>query len=723
MSFYALTALVNAIAASIFGPVVLFKNRKRTINRIFGLFCFLIAVWSYSYFFWQIATTEKTALFWSHALMAGAIFVPVAYLHFVLCLFDKISEKKKMLIAGYSVSFLFFLANFTPFFIKGVEPKLNFNFWPEAGILYGPFLLFWFFYALYSVYLLFKEYKTSFGIAKNQIRYILLGTIVGYFGGVTNYPLWFDIPVAPLGNWTFTFYLGIITYSILKYRLMDIRFVLGRGAVYVLSFATTILFAFGLSLLNNRYSANLPLNVSGSLILITSIIFFQPVFRLFEKFASEYFYYTFYSYQTVLIDLGKKLTQVLELDKLSGLLAETLMNTLKLDRAVILLKSADGSYEIQKNIGFKQENGISLVKDSFLTAWLEMTQKPLVAEEIALIIRDAKNASGKENLEKLRENMKKIEAAVCLPLLLEERIFGMIVLGNKISRDPYSGEDLELLTTLSSQASIALQNAKLYSETKGFSQKLEKEVENRTKELQSAYEELKKLDKAKSEFLSIASHQLRTPLTAVKGYISMILEKSYGQVPEKIEKPLQNVSISNERLIKLVNDLLSISRIEAGRIEMNFESQRIEELIASVTEELKNVAKEKNLYLKFEKPKLALPLILIDKEKLRQVILNLIDNAIRYTQKGGITIKAKIEETVLRIEVSDTGAGMTDEELSKMFESFSRGTAGARLYTEGAGLGLYIARKFVEMHRGRIWAESKGKKQGSVFFVELPVGR
>lgn len=248
-----------------------------------------------------------------------------------------------------------------------------------------------------------------------------------------------------------------------------------------------------------------------------------------------------------------------------------------------------------------------------------------------------------------------------------------------------------------------------------------KELENLTYKLQKAYEELKKLDKAKSEFLSIASHQLRTPLTAVKGYISMILENSYGQIPEKIEKPLKNVSLSNERLIKLVNDLLSVSRIEAGRIEMNFQESSIEDLINSVIEELKIKAKEKGLYLKFEKPKSPLPKISFDKENLRQVILNLIDNAIRYTEEGGVMVKLQITDNKLQIIFSDTGAGMTDEELSKMFESFSRGSAGNRLYTEGVGLGLYIAKKFVEMHKGRIWAKSQGKKKGSSFYVELPV--
>ena len=159
MGFYAITALINAIVGSLIGPFVYFKNRKGVINKTFALFCLTIVIWSYSYFFWQISTTETAALFWSRALMIGAIFIPISYLHFILGLLNKIQKKKKILIFGYLVFFFFFLVNFTSLFIEGVKPKLNFNFWPDAGILYLPFLLLWFFYALYAIFLLLKEHS------------------------------------------------------------------------------------------------------------------------------------------------------------------------------------------------------------------------------------------------------------------------------------------------------------------------------------------------------------------------------------------------------------------------------------------------------------------------------------------------------------------------------------------------------------------------------------
>ena len=245
-------------------------------------------------------------------------------------------------------------------------------------------------------------------------------------------------------------------------------------------------------------------------------------------------------------------------------------------------------------------------------------------------------------------------------------------------------------------------------------------------QLQEAYKKLEELDKTKSEFVSIASHQLRTPLSAMKGYISMILEGSYGTLETKQKKPLESISESNERLIRLVNDLLNVSRIESGKIEMKWEQGSVKEIIKSVVEELAIKTKEKNVEVVFEESESSLPLIRIDKEKIRNVVLNIVDNAIRYTPHGKIVLNVKgqmsnVKIRTLLISVKDTGEGMTQEEIGKLFQTFSRGGAGMKFSTEGAGLGLYIAKKFVEMHRGRIWAESAGKGQGSTFYVELPV--
>ncbi len=244
--------------------------------------------------------------------------------------------------------------------------------------------------------------------------------------------------------------------------------------------------------------------------------------------------------------------------------------------------------------------------------------------------------------------------------------------------------------------------------------------------LKEANEKLKKLDKAKSEFISIASHQLRTPLTAIKGYLSMIMDGNYGEISEAAESKMEQVLQSAERLISLVNDLLNVSRIESGKIEMNFKKINLVDFIKDSIKELKIVANNENLYLKFENKIEHSLEAEIDQQRMRQVILNIIDNAIKYTAEGGITITTKKQvmesgkDSVL-ITIKDTGEGMDEKEIKNIFESFSRGSAGDLMHVEGAGLGLYIAKKFVDMHDGLIWIESEGKGKGTKFLIELPI--
>lgn len=258
------------------------------------------------------------------------------------------------------------------------------------------------------------------------------------------------------------------------------------------------------------------------------------------------------------------------------------------------------------------------------------------------------------------------------------------------------------------------------------------ELESLSTQLAVANDKLHQLDKAKSEFISIASHQLRTPLTSIKGFGSLLLEGTYGEIPETQRGALEKIYISNERLIQLVEDLLNISRIEAGRMEFDFQEAQIEDLTDEAVKTLELSAKAKNLYLEWQKPAVALPKVKIDITKIKEVISNMIDNAIKYTQKGGVAVRLekntawdtehKTHKEYVRVFVSDTGIGMDQEEINMIFEKFQRGKQVAHYHTDGTGLGMYIGKKIVAEHKGRIWAESDGKGKGSRFILELPVG-
>ncbi len=239
---------------------------------------------------------------------------------------------------------------------------------------------------------------------------------------------------------------------------------------------------------------------------------------------------------------------------------------------------------------------------------------------------------------------------------------------------------------------------------------------------ESRREEAERFNQAKTEFLAVTSHQLRTPLTAIRGYLSMVRRNHYGPLPKYLVSPLEEVYQSTLRLVKLTNLLLNISRIETGRLKMNLQEISLVDLIKSIIRELKPQAEEKGLYLRLKKVEEEIPPCRLDSEKIRQVFLNIIDNGLKYTRKGGVEISLRlIGFSKVRIKIQDTGEGMTKKELEKIFQSFSRGLAGEKFHSAGAGLGLYVAKEFVKMHQGKIWATSPGKGEGSTFWIELPL--
>jgi len=214
-------------------------------------------------------------------------------------------------------------------------------------------------------------------------------------------------------------------------------------------------------------------------------------------------------------------------------------------------------------------------------------------------------------------------------------------------------------------------------------------------------------------------------LTVIKGYISLIQEGTFGQIQDKLADALRKIYISNETLINLVGDFLNLSRIESGKMKYMFEPIAAEEMIQSVFEEFKEVVKDKKLELRYEKPTVPLARAMLDRDKFRQVIMNLVDNAIKYTPSGFVTLKLEEEKTSggaknILFSVSDSGVGMSKEDLDGIFKRFARGEGGSKVNTSGLGLGLYLAKRIVTDHGGEIWATSDGPGKGSTFWVRLP---
>ena len=243
-------------------------------------------------------------------------------------------------------------------------------------------------------------------------------------------------------------------------------------------------------------------------------------------------------------------------------------------------------------------------------------------------------------------------------------------------------------------------------------------------ELGSAFNEmmkgLKRLQELKDEFVFIAAHELKTPVAAMKGYLSLIIEGVTGPIAEKTREFINKVLKSNERLIQLVADLLEVARSEAGRLTIKVAPTEVGGPVREVLSELKSLADEKSIDLVYE-PSASLPKAMADAERLKEVLVNLVGNAIRYTLgSGNVTVSHEVKDNYLITHVKDTGAGISKENQKRLFEKFYRVPDERLRETTGTGLGLFIVKEIVEKMNGKIWAESEGEGKGSTFSFSLP---
>ena len=229
----------------------------------------------------------------------------------------------------------------------------------------------------------------------------------------------------------------------------------------------------------------------------------------------------------------------------------------------------------------------------------------------------------------------------------------------------------------------------------------------------------KLIEKMKTEFVSVAAHQLRTPLSAIKWTIRMILDGDAGEINEEQRELLEQTYISNERMIRLINDLLDVSRIEEGRLLYDQKDARIEDVIDSVIEASQEMLRNKNMVLEVNKKET--PKVKIDKEKIGVVIQNLLENAIKYTEQGGkIKITLDNDEKNVIFKIEDSGVGIPKSQQDRIFTKFFRAENVTRMETNGTGLGLYTTKNIVQAHKGQIWFESEENK-GTTFYFTIPI--
>jgi signal transduction histidine kinase len=313
---------------------------------------------------------------------------------------------------------------------------------------------------------------------------------------------------------------------------------------------------------------------------------------------------------------------------------------------------------------------------------------------------------GKDNCSFVQKSLK-INDIFVYPLIISERLIGTIAVGIGQNSDFNFEQQKELLDSLPDIVSIALDNSLLY-ET-----------------IEKANSRLKELDELKDEFVSVASHELRTPMTAIKSYLWMALSGQGGPLNDKQKLYLQRSYDSTDRLIRLVNDMLNISRIESGRISLELDKVDLPKLVNEVIAEVSPRAKELEINIKINSDG-PIPEVIADADKIREVIINLVGNSLKFTPKHGvISIDYYVRDNQMVTQISDTGTGFSPEMKKNLFQKFSliKGSyqTNQTSAVQSTGLGLYICKQILSLHKGEIWADSKGINRGSTFSFSLPV--
>jgi signal transduction histidine kinase len=693
-SFVFSAALLGTLSLLV-GIFVYAKNRTSNVNKSWMILNFSASLWGWSLFARELSLDKTTALFFVRLCYVGAIFIPALFFRFTISLLKV--NKNKLLFSIYILSLIFIILDFTPLFIKDVKPILSFRYYGIPGTIFPLFVISFIGITGYSHYILIQHLKRSEGQVRAQVKYLLLATIIGFLGGVSTFLPNFNVEIFPFGFYLISIYVGIISYAIVKHRLMDISIVLKKGTTYALLMLLLFVPSSLLIILFQKLIyGHIHYLFSGfvfSLLLVVAVLFHRIKPQT-EKAVEQLLFKNRYDYRETLGKFSKAMVTILDLQSLSKRIIETITQTMGVEKASLFLWNEEkGGYFLFESKNIKMTASTPLLsKNDPLPHYLQKIGEIIIREELV--------KGG--NIPELNEVIKKmslLEAEVSIPLILKGELIGMINLGYKFNKDIFSHEDIELLSTLANQTAIAIENARLYEDLK------------RSKSYIRRADRLASL----GTLTAGLAHEIRNPLVAIKTLTQLLPERLDDE--EFRDQFLKIASGEVDRISSLVNELLDFARPSDPKLELEDIDTILDGMILLVSTETKK--KQINI-IKDYAPNL--PHLHIDREQIKQVFLNILLNAIEATRENGkITAKTRPfirpgGEPYVQIEFTDTGSGIPEEYLEDIFNPFFT------TKSTGSGLGLSISNQIIQDHRGYIDVESQLGK-GSSFFINLPVNK
>jgi len=683
-----LASLITAITSLSLGIFAYFRGRSRS-SKIWGVFALSIAIWSYGIGKKFGATDVATALFWGRFHYVGAVFIPTLLLHFILIFKERFKGKLVFAtMAGYAISLLLFVSNFSDLLISNVTKKMG-TYFIVPGIIYPFFALFFLAYIVFANFILIQGYRSSSSITRNQTKYLIIASVIGFSGGISAFmPVFLNI--FPYGIYFIPLYSLIVTYAVLKHQLMDINIVIKKGAVYAyLSFLVLVPCTIIIIVAQKYFLGEAPTFftlLAFCTLLLASLVSLRVKPEI-EVYVETVLFKRRFKYKKALKDLSEIIVSFLdekELFKRSGRIMTKDLGAEKV--SFFLLDKEKRAYTLRSSQNLQRSKVKELPQQDPFLKWLEGEKRPVVKEVL--------ERSYDQESKKAVKSMNSLESEVCIPLISRDQLIGIINLGNKRSGDMYSHEDLDLLTHFATQASVALENARLYQEMQ------------RTQQLMRRTDRLSSL----GSLTAGLAHEIRNPLVTVKTFLDLVPERHKDK---EFRGNFLKLTIAElERITKLVSDLLEFAKPKNPKFRRSNINQVIEEIVPLIKLEAtkRDIAIETNLR--------DTPQAKLDADRMKQVFLNILLNAIEAIKAHGkISITSrdirKNGAVYVQVEIADTGKGIPKKLAEQIFDPFF--TTKER----GSGLGLAIAHQIVEDHHGFIEVESMPKK-GTTFFINIP---
>lgn len=686
-----LSSLLNALASLVLGGVVISHKPRDGRTITFSAVTVFVVLWSGFYFGWQYTDDEILAHQFVHCFTAAAILIPVLYFHFAVRFAGK--GHRKEIAWGYFLSVPLALLSFTDWMVRGVSPKMMFPFWPEPGPLYPVYLGVFFYYLLRSWWVLYQEYRTASFLRKNQLRYMLAYSILGFIGGSTNFPLWYDLPVLPFGNILVGAYMVGVGYAVIRFRLMEFDLLAARiiafGAIAACFAFLTPLFT-GVLIFADREM--LTAVFIASFITTIGLFWFIPLARRQVDYFLE---------QRV---LGRRMPNRALLRSLTAKISSASDESTMMREVVVAVSGALDVADVSLFIRTEFENEYQQrawtrhPSGDQPTSFLE--NSPLVAVlkqgERSIIVDEEVNARSRAEQAYFLALRRKQRIELVIPIIGDTFFYGFIILGPRADTALYNDIDLSLLEAIGLQVGLNL----------------------RARQLERRASQTEKLI-ALGTLAAGLAHELRNPLVSIQTFSALLKER--GSELDFQQEFSAVVQRDVNRIASIVENVAAFA--ESNKVQMT--TVNLGEVLTAAVEIVRSEAQQHAV-------ELVLPLneglcVQANYSQLLQVFLNLIQNAVQAMEGRtgsrlavAYDLREDAQEPLICVTLTDNGPGIEPAMLPHIFEPFTTTKAtGKRLGKHGMGLGLAIVKRIVQHHHGEINVTS-APGQGTTFRVFLP---